>query len=63
MKQAHQILWATKKGEPDYMEQLITENQAAIEKAKDWALANGFDRLRVSVYDGSAPDFRKILTK
>lgn len=56
-------LWATKKGAPDYMEQLITEQADKIPAAVEWAKANGFDRLRVSEFDGSAPDFAKTLAK
>jgi hypothetical protein len=52
------VLWATKIGEPDYAEQLITEVPERIEAAKQWALANGFDRLRVATIDlGQVPDF------
>lgn len=50
-------LWATKKGAPDWQEQLITEVAERIPAASEWAKANGFDRLRVSDFDGSAPDF------
>jgi hypothetical protein len=58
-----EILWATKIGEPDYNEQLITENPEHIENAKKWALANGFDRIRVSSIDNSKPDFTKGFKK
>jgi hypothetical protein len=58
-----EILWATKIGEPDYNEQLITENPEHIENAKKWALANGFDRIRVSSIDNSNPDFTKGFKK
>jgi hypothetical protein len=52
------ILWATKIGAPDWQEQLITENPDKIDAASEWALANGFDRLRVAEIDLSqAPDF------
>lgn len=54
-------LWATKKGAPDHEEQLITEMAERIADASAWAKANGFDRLRVSEFDGSAPDFTKTL--
>ena len=57
------VLWATKIGEPDYNEQLITENPSQIEDAKKWALANGFDRLRVLTIDNSKPDFTKGFKK
>jgi GNAT superfamily N-acetyltransferase len=57
------VLWATKIGEPDYNEQLITEDSSQIEDAKKWALANGFDRIRVSRIDNSKPDFTKGFNK
>ena len=56
------ILWGTKKGDPEYMEQLITEDETRIEDAKRWAARNGFDRLRVANIDLSAPpDFTETL--
>jgi DNA polymerase III sliding clamp (beta) subunit (PCNA family)/GNAT superfamily N-acetyltransferase len=59
-----EILWATKIGEPDYNEQLITENSSQIENAKKWAIENGFDRIRVSTIDmSSKPDFKKGMNK
>lgn len=57
-------LWATRKGEPDHMEQLITEQADKIEAASVWAKANGFDRLRVSSFDGKTlPDFTKAINR
>lgn len=56
-------LWGTKKCEPDYMEQLITEQADKITAAVEWAKANGFDRLRVSEFDGSVPDFTNTFAK
>lgn len=54
------VLFAVKKGDPDYMEVLITENPKVIEKAKEWAAANGYDRFRVATIDmKEAPDFKK----
>jgi hypothetical protein len=60
--QSTRCLWATKKGEPDYAEQLITEVAERIPAASEWAKANGFDRLRVSEFDGSAPDFSRTIS-
>jgi predicted GNAT family N-acyltransferase len=58
------VLWATKIGEPDYNEQLITENSSQIENAKKWAIENGFDRIRVSKIDmSSKPDFTQGFKK
>ena len=59
-KTGGKILWAVKKGEPDYNEQIITENEERIEDAKKWATENGFDRFRIQVLDLSTPpDFKK----
>jgi hypothetical protein len=58
------VLWATKKGEPDWAEQMITDKPDRIEDAKKWALANGFDRIRISKIDMSEkPDFTKVFNK
>jgi hypothetical protein len=54
------VLWATKIGEPNWEEKLITNNPSKIEEAKKWALANGFDRIRVAKINMSEkPDFTK----
>lgn len=55
------ILWATKKGNEDWQEELITEDETRIEAAKKWAEANGFDRFRISEYKGEKPDFTKTI--
>ncbi len=56
------VLWGTRKGDQNWQEELITEDETRIEAAKKWAEANGFDRLRVSEFnEGEAPDFTKIL--
>jgi len=58
------ILWATKIGDPDYCEQLITNNPEHIAKAKKWALANGYDRIRIAIIDLSTPiDFSKTINQ
>lgn len=53
------ILWGVKIGEPNYMEEVITTQTdlAIIEKAREWAIENGFDRLRVSGFNWEMPDF------
>lgn len=63
------LLYACKIGQPDYMEEILYEckgyvNQDEImAKGKEWAAANGYDRLRISVIDLSiAPDFTKAIT-
>lgn len=54
------ILWAVKKGDPHWKEQIITEKEERIEDAKKWAIANGFDRFRISTIDlKEKPDFKK----
>jgi GNAT superfamily N-acetyltransferase len=59
-KTGGKILWAVKKGDPDWKEQVITENEEHIENAKKWATENGFDRFRIQVLDLSTPpDFKK----
>ena len=56
------ILWATKIGAPDHYEQLITEQSDMIEPASQWAIDNGFDRLRIADVDlTKVPDFTKTL--
>jgi len=55
-------LFAVKVGQPDYMEELITDKAEMIERAKEWALKNGFDRLRIAVIDlDTPPDFTKTI--
>jgi hypothetical protein len=52
------ILYAVKKNDPDYMEEIITTNEEVIDKARTWAIENGFDRFRVATFtDGERPDF------
>lgn len=52
-------LWGTKIGAEDWQEDVITftTDPKRIEAAKQWALANGFDRLRVATDSGEKPDF------
>jgi len=52
------VLWAIKKGAPDWEEVLITTKKERIPAAKKWAEENGFDRFRVSEIDDGKPDFR-----
>jgi hypothetical protein len=54
------VLWGVKKGDADWKEQIITENEQQIENAKKWAVDNGFDRFRIQMIDLSTPpDFKK----
>lgn len=57
------ILFAVRIGAEDWQEQLITERPERIAKASAWALANGFDRLRIATIADGPPDFRATLTK
>jgi len=56
-------LWATIIGAPDWQEELITSttDPEHLRKAKQWALDNGFDRLREKEFTGEMPDFTKTL--
>lgn len=59
-KSGGKVLWGVKKGEPDWKEQIITEQEERIEDAKKWATANGFDRFRIQTIDlTTPPDFKK----
>ncbi len=51
------ILFAVKKGDEDWQEQLITEVEEQIEAAKTWAVGQGFDRFRVAEISDDPPDF------
>jgi len=57
------VLWATKKGDEDWKEQLITEHAERIPAARKWAVANGYDRLRVVELadEPEKPDFAKCI--
>lgn len=55
-------LWATKVGDEDWQEQLITEVAANIPGALVWCAANGFNRTRIGETDlAERPDFTKTL--
>jgi hypothetical protein len=56
------ILFATRIGDEDWKEELITDNEENIEAAKAWAIKNGFNRIRIAEIDLSIiPDFTKVL--
>jgi len=58
------ILYAVKKGQPKYMEEIITTNPEKIEEARKWAEKNGFDRFRIAKIDlGEKPDFIGTINK
>jgi hypothetical protein len=56
------ILFATRIGDEEWKEELITDNEENIEAATNWAIKNGFDRIRIAEIDLSIiPDFTKVL--
>lgn len=56
------VLWATKRGDEDWQEQLITEQEDKIEAAAIWAKENGFDRLRIANINlTEKPDWSKTI--
>lgn len=57
------VLWGTKKGDPSYAEQILTEtkDKEHLARAKKWAVDNDFTGLRVLVHkEGDKPDFSNI---
>ena len=58
------ILWGIKKGDPDWMQEIITNDKRNFEKATAWAKRNGFDRFRIAEIDTSkAPDITNTLQR
>ena len=57
------ILWAVKKGQPLWMEEVIAETRSIneLEKIKMQATENGFENLRVMIFNGEKPDFESAL--
>lgn len=62
------VLWGCKVGEPDYMEEVLFQQKGYVNKeelmtkANQWAKDNGYDRLRLAVYDlNEKPDFIKTI--
>lgn len=60
------VLWATKIGEERWKEQIITTCKISeigkLNKAMEWAVCNGFDRLRTNISDLSQmPNFSKTI--
>jgi len=57
------VLYGTRKGAEEWQEEIISTNPAAFDKAKAWAIEQGFDRLRIGAIDLSTPpDFAKTVT-
>jgi len=50
------IAYCRKPDEPEYMEQLLTEVEARIPMAAEWAKRNGMI-VRIAEYNGERPDF------
>ncbi len=58
------VLFAVRQGNEDWQEELITEIEERIPAAREWAQANGFDRLRIAEIDlDQRPDFTKALKR
>jgi hypothetical protein len=55
------ILFAVRKGNEDWREELITEDESKIDAASVWARENGFDRLRVAEIEDGMADFGKTV--
>jgi len=57
------ILYANKPGNPDYLEDIITETTDLkhLEAAKKWAADNGFISLRVHKFRYSHNDFNNMV--
>ena len=60
-QQTETLLYGCKKGQPDYMEEILyqckgyTNIEEMKAKGEKWAADNGYDRLRVSVVDLNTP--------
>ena len=51
------LLYGRKKGEPDYMEQLLSTKPECFDKVKILAKKDGFVSFRVSEFELAKPDF------
>jgi hypothetical protein len=58
------VLYANKPGNPDYLEDIITETTDLnhLEKAKKWAADNGFISLRIHKFRYSQNDFNHMVS-
>ena len=55
------VAYCTKKGEPEWTEQVLTDHEASIPEATKWAEANGY-AVRVAEIDlGCPPDWSQTL--
>jgi hypothetical protein len=62
------ILYGCKIGEPNYMEEILyhckgyTNKEKLMTKGREWAKANGYDRLRITEINlMDKPDFTKTI--
>lgn len=62
------LLYGCKIGDPSYMEDILYQckgyvnKEELMNKGREWAAKNGYDRLRISVIDLSIPpDFSKTV--
>jgi len=62
------LLYGCKIGEPNYMEEILyhckgyTNKEKLMAKGREWAKANGYDRLRITEIDlMQKPDFTKTI--
>ena len=62
------LLYGCKIGEPNYMEEILyqckgyTNKEKLMVKGKEWAKANGYDRLRIAEINlMDKPDFTKTI--
>lgn len=51
------ILYGVRSGNEDWQEEIITTNPDQLDAATEWALDNGFDRLRIAIVDLSINHF------
>ncbi len=53
------IIYATEKGEPKYRERVMfeTKDKELAEKYKKFMIDQGFDHVRIWIYEGGKPDF------
>jgi len=64
LAKTEKILYGTRKGQPDYTEEIITTDPSKFKAAKEWAKKQGFDRFREASIDMmKAPDFSKTIRK
>jgi hypothetical protein len=53
------VLWAVKKGNPDWQEELISVNPANFEYARRMASLDGYDKFRIAEIGTDIPDLTR----